>query len=241
MSDIHLEWMSEEKTLAFTDTLVCSGSKEETLILAGDICPIVKEDKLTRFIQQCCGAFYKVIYVMGNHEAYGTSIPKAEAFMARLELSIPNLVFLNNQTTSIEGTEIAGTTLWFENDPSAIAHRYRLNDFNNIQGATWEDLTSRSDLSKAFITKTNSDVWILHHAPSINCLPEQYRRKNDPLNSFFYRNLEALIAERKPKYVIHGHTHVSHDLLFGDTHILCNAKGYGEENMYFDMEFGFEI
>ena len=69
----------------------------------------------------------------------------------------------------------------------------------------------------------------MHHLPSYLSVAKQY--KNDPFNCFFLSaNMQQLIEERQPKYVIHGHTHDSKDYHIGKTRVICNPYGYDTWN-----------
>ena len=51
----------------------------------------------------------------------------------------------------------------------------------------------------------------------------------------YVSNLESFITEHKPEYWFHGHLHNSSDYEVGGCRVICNPKGYpDEENSGFD-------
>ena len=45
----------------------------------------------------------------------------------------------------------------------------------------------------------------------------------------------------KPKFWIHGHMHNTSDYMIAGTNVLCNPRGYNDENFEFDVNKIFEI
>ncbi len=61
------------------------------------------------------------------------------------------------------------------------------------------------------------------------------------INKTFASDLECIIQKYKPNIWIHGHTHSSLDYKLYDTRIICNPKGYNNENTSFKDDFVIEI
>jgi Icc-related predicted phosphoesterase len=73
------------------------------------------------------------------------------------------------------------------------------------------------------------DVVVTHHLPSLKSVHARY--KSSGLNRFFVCEMDELIAERKPKLWLHGHTHNPCEHMLGDTRVVCNPHGYMGEKM----------
>ena len=54
------------------------------------------------------------------------------------------------------------------------------------------------------------------------------------LNAAYASDLSAVIESGRPALWVHGLTHDSRDYLVGETHIVCNPRGYDDENVRFD-------
>jgi len=71
-------------------------------------------------------------------------------------------------------------------------------------------------------------VVITHYLPARASVHPQY--KGSVLNPFFLCDMEELIQAKEPALWFHGHTHTSVDTLVGETRVVCNPLGYGQEN-----------
>jgi len=75
-------------------------------------------------------------------------------------------------------------------------------------------------------------VVVTHHLPRPNSIPVRF--KGDLLNAACASNLSDIIEAGRPALWIHGHTHDSFDYQVASTRILCNPRGYEDENQRFD-------
>ncbi len=104
MSDLHLEFRSQCITVV---------PVADHLILAGDIgypfAPLYKT-----FLTYVSGLFRTVFVVSGNHCYYNEhGIEATNVQISSICSSLPNVIFLNNQSYLLNGEIlIAGTTLW---------------------------------------------------------------------------------------------------------------------------------
>jgi UDP-2,3-diacylglucosamine pyrophosphatase LpxH len=252
VSDLHLEFMTEEQIEILTNSLIEVSKKYHplSLILAGDICSLAPSmrGRFERFVAACSSVFSHVIHVPGNHEYYGTSIDKASKYLDNLDKNLPKFhsLYGDGKVCEVDGIKILGSTLWFDYSVEGMNKQGLLNDFKYIEDINYFSLVYLNEKSRNLIEESGEDcpVWIFHHAPSINCLEDIYRRSSKNINDFFYSNIEDEIVKYMPNFVIHGHTHQTYRWNINDyTTILCNARGYdnGSENTNFDIEFGFEI
>jgi hypothetical protein len=70
-------------------------------------------------------------------------------------------------------------------------------------------------------------VVITHHSPSPKSINPIY--DGDLINNCFHSNCEELMGTGVDLWV-HGHTHTSFDYHIEDTRVICNPRGYGNEN-----------
>jgi len=82
-------------------------------------------------------------------------------------------------------------------------------------------------------------VVVTHHAPHPGSLHARY--KADLLSPAFISDLTAVIESGRPDLWVHGHTHHTFDYTVGPTRIVCNSRGYGEENHDFDRALVVEV
>lgn len=223
----------------------------DVLILAGDIHRPQAALQWARSLQR------RAIYVAGNHEYYGSSIPATNRLLRELSRD-SRVTVLDCAEMRIGDVRILGATLWSDfrilgDGPAreqvmAAAVRFS-RDFSRIaidedqkevftpehcaclfeRHARW--LEARLD--DPFAGET---VVVTHFAPSRHSIAPRFA--GSPLNACFVSDLEALVANSGAALWIHGHTHDSFDYRLGGTRVLANPRGYvcnGEaENPDFD-------
>jgi 3',5'-cyclic AMP phosphodiesterase CpdA len=249
-SDLHLEY--EDFRLPITED-----ERNTVLVLAGDICNISRHKQFVSFFHDVTSRFRKVLYVFGNHEFYRTTMGEAEEiFLNGVWNFFYNLIFTSEGISFVlDDTTFIMATLWTAwNHPQHILNtsnefsmefcRKNMADFSIIKdknGGIWTPQASkiahRNQLN--FIrnaieaNQTEKVVVITHHAPSLKSIHGRFWKHD--MNPGFTSDLSPFILKYKPNLWIHGHTHSSFDYLDNDkTRIICNPKGYGMENLYFD-------
>ncbi|WGD51457.1 metallophosphoesterase [Bradyrhizobium sp. CB1650] len=223
----------------------------DVLVVAGDLIP--RAERGVKWLRVRV-TDRPVVYVMGNHEAYGTDIQRTLE-KAKAAAAGTNVHVLENETVRIDNVTFAGATLWTDFAIKGDAHRAmmiaadRMNDYKKIRIAAYRQhflphhaltrhLKSRAFL-KAEMRKPRGDgklVVVTHHAP----VPEMSHgagSDNDPgLQPAYRSDLTSLMsavpddgcgALRPPDLWIYGHTHESLDVVIGATRVVSNAKGYG--------------
>jgi len=242
-SDLHLEYADLRRPLAIPDADVC--------VVAGDLCrtPANGVHWLARHIppEMPC------IYIAGNHEFYGGSIKEGLEDGRAAAAKFENIHFLEDDSVIIRGVRFLGATLWtdyrIEGSPEIAMHhaRVRMNDYRKIalQRNPWkrflpEDAHKMHQNSRRFIEDVlRSDptptVVVTHHLPHPNSIPSRF--KGDLLNAAYVSDLSNIIEDGRPALWLHGHTHDSCDYLVGNTRIVCNPRGYQDENRLFDPSF----
>jgi len=99
--------------------------------------------------------------------------------------------------------------------------------------ARWTPEDSALDHSKmlAYVDHVTRDpgsyILVVHHCPSELSVAECY--KGDLLNGAFRSSLDDFIEQRPQiKLLCHGHTHHNFNYWIGETHVVCNPRGYIE-------------
>lgn len=253
LSDLHREvWLTHSESI---DLAI---SKPDLVVLAGDI------DTGIKAIEWASVAFagLPVLYVHGNHEAYGKNLEDMqEKIQAACEGS-GHIHFLNSSEYLTENIRFLGTTLWTDfclfgehERPFAMqAAQEAMIDYRRIRLAKKKYRKLRASdtalfhaeqlswlkqkLAEPFEGKT---VVVTHMAPSLLSVSEQYA--SDPVSAAFASRLDDLVTQCD--LWIHGHMHTSFDYRIGRGRVVCNPRGYclrtGPENPHFDPNFVVEI
>jgi predicted phosphohydrolase len=209
-SDLHLEY--DDLTEADFGTIIVPTA--EILILAGDIgnpFSLV----FRKFIAYCSKNFTYVLFVSGNHEYYGYSIPIVDSaiekfFALSREIPKKNVIYLNNKTLDYEGIRFVGTTLWSELNPKITKNEYItvMQDYTKIDKFTPELQSNYFQNNKRFIEshlRNQKCVVITHHAPSYKCIEKSF--EGDKFNCCFASNLDNLLEHPNLIGWIYGHLH----------------------------------
>lgn len=236
VSDLHLEFHRDHGNTLFRKL----GSEADTLVIAGDFTTC---SGLLDAFDEVCAKYENVVYVLGNHEFYGgydymDLYPVMNQAMERN----PNLHWLENGTTEINGQRFIGGALWFRDCAQARANTHWLNDFRSIKG--FKDWVYEKNLETISYLEENvreDDIVVTHHLPSPQSTPKRFR--GNDFNCYFVCDMEPLIAKVQPKLWVHGHTHDSCDYKLGETRVVCNPFGYVgyETNGAFNKKFFVEV
>ena len=257
VSDLHLECC--ENNHGVPDL-----GEGDVLILGGDIlCArhFKKNGPLKKvyddFLQKCVQNFDEVLYIAGNHEAYGYNYEGTWDVLAE---HLPKEIHLvENDFVKIKDWVFLGATLWTdfrnENALEMMESSQCLNDYKVIRiGSNYRKLNPDDTLgfhkkTKQFLLDTlpmfeNQKVWVLtHHAPSYQSVHPKYRNSGIA-NGAYVSNLDDLILNNpQVKYFSHGHTHSSFRYKIGECEVICNPRGYfpSEINPNFDPNFEVEL
>jgi predicted phosphodiesterase len=214
----------------------------DVVILAGDIAR-------PRDAASWASSFTKpVLYVLGNHEFYGSSIVDTVDEAKRL-CAGSRIHVLDNAEVIIDGVRFLGTTLWTDfllfGDEEKRLNAIReavssMYDFTKIrtgnageqkftpahsaplfiQNAEW----LAAKLSKLYAGPT---VVITHHAPSPKRIHPRFA--GSLLNTCFVSDAERLVDGRLVRLWMHGHTHDSFDYVLNGTRVVCNPRGYAKD------------
>ncbi|MBC3932604.1 metallophosphoesterase [Undibacterium curvum] len=247
LSDLHLELWKE-----FAPKIDITISRPDVVILAGDI---HTGAKAVEWAHQTF-ADIPVLYVHGNHEAYGKNLDDIQVEIAEACKAIGHVHFLNEGELIVDGVRFLGATMWtdfclFGADTKQAAMREAeavMMDYKRIRlaNAGYRKLRAadtakmhaeqkhwlKAKLAEAFSGKT---VVVTHMALSRLSVAERYA--DDPVSAAYASNLDDLAMQAD--LWIHGHMHDSFDYQIGECRVVCNPCGYmtrggGTENGSFD-------
>lgn len=228
-SDLHIEW-----TNYIGPKIDTSG---DVIVLAGDIGNLIDTNWINSLTDK------PIIYVMGNHEYYSSTYPDFKEWLK--PFLNDNIHILDNESITVDGVQFHCASLWtnFRDNPVVAfeAGRY-INDFRRIYGMSPMKMESEHYKSVDYLSETVKvgDVVVTHFAPCLQSVHPKY--KDDSLNGYFVNDLEDFVSKLNPKLWIHGHTHSSFDYTLDcGTRVICNPRGYRDENPEFNPNMLIEI
>lgn len=238
LSDLHLEAWGD--TAPQSDPAI---SQPDVVVLAGDI--HTGSEAVTWAAQQFAGI--PVLYVHGNHEAYGKNLEDMQADVASACEATDNVHFLNAREYQLGDIRFLGATLWTDFCLFGEEQRYfamteaadLMPDYQRITLAeqgyrklvaddtalihAWQKSWLNKRLDTPFHGRT---VVVSHMAPSIQSVSPRYA--DDLLSAAFASELDLLA--HKADLWIHGHMHESFDYQLGKCRVICNPCGYPLHN-----------
>ena len=225
VSDLHLEFLSIVEVIELADRISYK-SDTDVLVLAGDICSLNKRSSgnLSYFLDALQDKYENVLYVMGNHEYYGTSYSDVKELMKKTVKYRSNLIFLENESVTIENVTFYGTTLWFEETVESSLIKYNLNDYRCIKDFTPDEYCREAIKFIKGIEDTDSKkVLITHHVPHSRFISPKY--VGHEMNCFYLNEIGKFL--NKFDLVTFGHSHDSVNQQFSDrTKAVSNPRGY---------------
>jgi predicted phosphodiesterase len=242
VSDLHLGFRDFD--LPETDA--------DVLVLAGDV------DVGLRGIERAkaWARGRPVLYVAGNHEFYGESVPRHVQKM-RDAAAGSDVRFLEEEAVVLGGVRFLGCTLWTGFDlfgtrnVAAAEAQAGMNDYRQIRvdpeyrrlrptdTMAWHARSLRWLVERLEERFDGPTVVITHAAPSLDSVAPIYRRET--LTAAFASDLRALLDGRAALW-IHGHTHFCCDYTVGGTRVIANQRGYPHEDTGgFDPAFTVEV
>lgn len=246
LSDLHLEYADLRQSLRIPAADVC--------VMAGDLCRAPANG--VHWLAKHVAPSMPCVYVAGNHEFYKGSIREGIEDGFRAAEAFPGVHFLENTSVVIDGVRFLGATLWtdyrIEGHPQIAMHhaRARMNDYTQIarQRNPWQRFVpeaayrmhqqSRTFLNTA-LKDSASTVVVTHHLPHALSIPPRF--KGDLLNGAYASDLTQLVESGRPALWVHGHTHDSCDYSIKETRVVCNPRGYEDENSDFDPRLVVEV
>ncbi|MGE3799730.1 MAG: metallophosphoesterase [Candidatus Kapaibacterium sp.] len=242
LSDLHIEF---EKPLPYreergVETFKLCAEEADVVVLAGDI--HVKD----KGVEWAVNVFSQkpVLYVLGNHEYYGTAYPKLlDQLKEKTEGT--NVRIMENDSFTYMGVRFFCSTLWTNFELFGSAHiamgeaNQKMSDYQRIRltpsyrKLRAVDTAAIHRTSIAWLMSEVQDAYngkkvvVTHHAPSMRSVPDHFQ--NDLLTSAYASELKSFIEESDIALWIHGHVHKANDYYIGSTRVLSNPKGYPDE------------
>jgi len=270
-SDLHLEWNRNIVTWdnPGADVLILGGDiclAEHLYRNPDDVKPgiINKDDHLhdarryRELFRHVNDNWKHVVYLAGNHEHYEGRWERTIDVL-RDEISrYPNIHFLEQDKLVIDDVVFLGASLWSDmnrRDPiTMMSIREYMNDYKAIahyHNSAWDRLRPQTTVDKHSETvqwlrymlqeDKRKTVIATHHAPSRQSIHASYAEQW-LTNGAFVSDLDDLIIDH-PHVAMwtHGHVHNPWDYTVGDTRIVCNPYGYGNENPDFNPNLVVDI
>ncbi|CAM5781488.1 metallophosphoesterase [Castellaniella caeni] len=224
LSDLHLS----------VQGLALPAIQADITILAGDIA------RPQAAMQWASQIDRPVLYVPGNHEFYGGSIPGVRAQLADAARQ-HGIRLLDQQAAVIQGVRFLGTTLWTDFELFGTEQRQKameqtgafMRDFQVIKNGDGTVFSPQDsiDLFRAQYDWLDAmldepfdgpTVVITHHAPSLRSVHPRF--EDSLVSAGFVSDCTGLMG--RASLWIHGHTHDSFDYTVRGTRVLCNPRGY---------------
>lgn len=242
-SDLHLEMVAHRKgSLAWEPPVL----DVDVAILAGDI------GSHTHGIEWAATAFRKwptspeIIYVVGNHEYYGTHIHGLTVEMRKVAGKL-GIHFLENDVVEIAGVRFLGSTLWsdfqlYGNERalnSIQAARNSISDYSAIFGVVKKFIEPRDTIklhgaARAFLERELSKpfdgetIVVSHFAPHRGCVEARF--DGGSLTPYFTVGMAPLMEKHRIALWAFGHTHYNVDFVAeGGCRVISNQRGYPHE------------
>ncbi len=235
-----------------------ASDKKTVLVVAGDLGSGYSPTRVSIFLCLVAPHFKHVIYVLGNHEHYGTRYGEAlvnikKAFRSRCTDEHFNKVSIISdevETLNIDGVTFICSTLWtdyganltqVETVRGIIEHgiadhrAIRNQDYDYMKPAEFAELhkTAVNKIEELLKNSESNDrtVVVTHHLPSFTAVHPRFMmdEKSRILNHAFTSSLDHLMVKYRPAIWIFGHTHSAYVGTVGDTKLLCNPYGYPHE------------
>jgi predicted phosphodiesterase len=238
LSDLHLEKAPLDLAAVDGD----AASDADVVILAGDT------DVGTRGIEWArrWGGGRPVLYVAGNHEFYGGSLPGVIDDL-REAADGSGIRVLENDEIILDGVRFLGCTLWsdFEfdgpdrRDASMRLSERVVNDYSHITYGPEQRTLHPTDTrtlhmqSRAWLADRLSEpfqgttIVVTHHQPVILGKPDNTVLRS--LAGAFVSDVSELMGGDRTKLWIYGHTHRAADLDVDGTRVLSNPRGYPDQ------------
>ena len=234
LSDLHLEFWNKDHP-KFDLTV----SQPDTVILAGDI---HTGHKAAGWAAETFKEI-PVLYVHGNHEAYGKHLEEVQKNIVEACQATKNVHFLDCGEFKLGNVRFLGATMWtdyclFGDDKRSLSIRdaeETMNDYRRIRLSTAgyrrlraSDTMKFHALHKKWLNEKLAEpfdgktVIVSHMAPSIKSVSSQY--VDNLVSAAYASNLDDVAA--KADLWIHGHMHESFDYTIDQCRVVCNPCGY---------------
>jgi Icc-related predicted phosphoesterase len=242
LSDLHLEFERAPSRFDLQKSLVPAAGAD-LVVLAGDIDVGERGIETADSIAKFTGV--PVVYVAGNHEAYGHDLAALEPRLRRAAWNTDGrVVYLNCNVARFwfggEPLVVLGCTLWTDyalsNDGELSGAEITMHDHQQIllESGPFRPSDAQSfhrkhrfwlDAQLKKIATENPRPRILavtHHAP----IPQALGKRAAAIAKAYASDLQSEIASWPPLFWIHGHTHHRHETRVGASTVVSAPRGY---------------
>lgn len=218
---------------------------EDVLVLAGDIHTRYRHEEIIKQVPP----EVQIIFVAGNHEYYRSEFNAVNEFFYNLQAKYPNFAWLNNERFIYKDVDFYGGTMYTDfslygesaKELAKFDSGRGINDFYvtsiEVDGEVrrWNTDDHEREFRKferglqRWLKETDQNtkrVVISHFAPSPQTIDPQY--EGSGINPYFTCDMEKYMGWEG--MWLYGHTHSSCDIMVGETRLIANPKGYGNEN-----------
>lgn len=179
-----------------------------------------------------------VIYVSGNHEAYGACYAGTVDALARRAQGT-RIHYLERRAVEFEGVRFLGCCLWTDYELYGDREKsmdYARSSMSDHQAILRED-GERFGPDEALAEHRRAAQWlareldapfdgktvvVTHHGVSAGSIHERFR--DHPVNPGFVSDLRRLLP--MADLWVHGHVHDSFDYYVGRARVVANPRGY---------------
>lgn len=207
-SDWHFEFtdtMDMVKAMDSVNSLDC-----DLNIVAGDVhSNFLLRDYFEKEVKNC-------FLIKGNHDYYRDTIHN------------------HQKVLDFQGIKVLGCTLWTnfnEGDPrTERAFKTGMVDPRYIKShdSLVEEIKKINKQNFEMIMDQQPDIVVTHHCPTLRSIHEKFK-ESGLMNYCFSNDYEKYLTDTKIKYWLFGHTHWRHEYIIGNTHFICNPRGYPNE------------
>ena len=231
-SDLHLEHLAR---MFPGETLIRPAHEADVLVLAGDVA------QASNAVALFGDWPVPVLYVLGNHEAYGAASIESVIEELRTASKGTSVRFLERDVVDFGGVRFLGCTLWTDyrlrsnrTQRQLMENaRMRISDHSRIRNADGsyflpEDALRDHEQSRAWLEAELSKpydgktVVVTHHGP--HSLSVHPRYSGDATNAAFVSDLSELL--QVSKLWLHGHVHDTFDYQVNGCRVVANPRGY---------------
>jgi len=199
--------------------------------------------------------FKYVVLVLGNHDYWGTSLQHGIK-NAQLH-GLPNVHVLEQSSVVLDQWKFLGGTLWTDYNKGdglvlgscgaimkADHDRIRFSTRDAWRRLRTVDLFEVHRQTRHYIGHNATRdapgqkvMVVTHMAPSYQSVNELFRNAGEAIANFaYFSDLDRFILERDDNIDlwVHGHMHLPSDYTIGKTRVLCNPKGYMNQQSFYD-------
>lgn len=183
----------------------------------------------------------KVLYLLGNHEFWNYYGDAPIRIHEKIEMTDGRVTATNDGKFHINGFDILLDTAWFNpaNPLDAFYCERLYSDYQMVVKNHYGDRANTVDFAyrnnyfaKKLLDIKNPTIVVTHFAPSYKSVHKDFEKST--INAAYATELSHLMNDNI-KLCVHGHMHKYFDYMIGNTRVICNPLGYGNERIDFSV------